>query len=346
MYEFPYTNFHELNLDYILKEIKTIQLPVTELRKEVADLSVDVKAEIDNFSAEINDIKSQVDSAEQTLTYALTNIRRSYHRGVVTNPDFSVAQLGYPGQVGSRWYVADRWVSESGQPSVVKTDTGITFSAPGDSGAAVYQLIDKQEAYTMLGQTMTLVIYLTDGTILAQSGIVEKNTPCMTINYQDKFSCYLQFFDDADSYQLCRFTIKPGAAVALKAVQIYPGAYSENDAPFFTPSPYSNYYACRKVLNVISKSEITLVGTAINTRTLKFTIPVTEPMRITPSVVAGYFTAIYGSGSSLSNIGIEGISAEMRQGAIEIAATIGVDLTAYSTYSCQFTGGLILDANI
>ena len=42
--EYPYTDQHELNLDYVLAEMKRMQAEIEELKTEVADLDARVTA--------------------------------------------------------------------------------------------------------------------------------------------------------------------------------------------------------------------------------------------------------------------------------------------------------------
>lgn len=45
--KFPYTDFHEMNLDWILKMVKMLGLNVEELRKDLETFGDDIKAQID-----------------------------------------------------------------------------------------------------------------------------------------------------------------------------------------------------------------------------------------------------------------------------------------------------------
>lgn len=42
--EYPYTDIHELNLDYVLHELQRMQAEIEELKTEVADLDARVTA--------------------------------------------------------------------------------------------------------------------------------------------------------------------------------------------------------------------------------------------------------------------------------------------------------------
>lgn len=68
---FPYTNFHELNLDWLLKMIHTLELRLdaAEARLDAAEARLDlIEADIADIRAEIVTIKSRITSLEGRMT--------------------------------------------------------------------------------------------------------------------------------------------------------------------------------------------------------------------------------------------------------------------------------------
>lgn len=52
--EFPYTDFHELNLDWILKLMKELGLDVQGLKEQLDNFSDDIQAQVDYLTAWVN----------------------------------------------------------------------------------------------------------------------------------------------------------------------------------------------------------------------------------------------------------------------------------------------------
>ena len=92
--KYPYTDFHELNLDWVLNEIATIENRLDTIKDELkAELTVELKAYVDEelatvveqfnalkeyvdvLSDEFDDLKFAVDSFEATVTNKVNNLQ-------------------------------------------------------------------------------------------------------------------------------------------------------------------------------------------------------------------------------------------------------------------------------
>ena len=86
-HQFPYTNFHELNLDWILEKLKTLLSDNVDIHSALEQLSAAIDAMDENMTQQIHDqLQSMVDDG--TFAELLTN-----YSGFVKQKDTTVAML-------------------------------------------------------------------------------------------------------------------------------------------------------------------------------------------------------------------------------------------------------------
>lgn len=168
---------------------------------------------------------------------------KQYAKGMVAhnlldNSLFEIAQAGYPGQHGSKWFVADRWEAEK-QPNAAMYDTHFSFNAADSGEIVVCQKTTDKIAAKLIGKTITLAVCTEANEILCATGTVAYNTPVAQIIYGDDWSVTLHFFHSAGSYQLARFTVNAGKTVNIKWVALYEGSYTAETLPPYIPKGYA-----------------------------------------------------------------------------------------------------------
>lgn len=98
MERFPYTNFHEINLDWILEQVKHIREPSPEVQQKIEELT----EKISTAEQDIDTLKS--DSASMGIL-----LKNSAHENLLDNSNFlrPINQRGQTRYTGS--YGIDRW---------------------------------------------------------------------------------------------------------------------------------------------------------------------------------------------------------------------------------------------
>ena len=257
---------------------------------------------------------------------------------LLDNSNFEVAQVGYPGQHGSDWYVADRWHAES-RPNAVMYDNLFSFNANNGGSIVVYQGTTQEKANKLIGKTVTLAICTNNDEILTASGIVANDTDVAMIDGTAYNAC-LHFFTSANSYQLVRIMVKSGQTANIKWIALYEGSYTVDTLPAYQPKGYAVELAeCQRYYYKFNPAENGIYLPAMSgiTQIPGFMFPV--EMRAVPTMTIKAMkvwdtTGISDISSTISSkrctLGglqyIEMTSAFARQGLIIMTAEFSADL--------------------
>lgn len=318
---FPWTNFHELNLDWILDIVGKAEkvLPdaaaATEAANEAASLANNNAVAASDAATRANVAAQNIDpitataatvyGAGASVTVEDTNPGKAFHflipageRGLpgpsggnsdlIDNGNFSqpVNQRGansYSGN-GSKVYTIDRWFTEStASPAVTIANKYITVA----SGAEIKQIIPAENLAEFPSDTdvgYTAVSRETNGTmhIANSSGLTDSKLSFVIGDANTGVTVTL----GSGNWEYCA---------------LYKGIYTASDAPGYVAKPYSAQYM--ECLRYFRKT--VLQGVA---ETNTFIAPVNmfdPPFRVIPTIMAeGDFGAPGVGGPSASNISI------------------------------------------
>ena len=292
-HKFPWTNLHELNLDWIIGICKKAAdaLPDVTAATEKANSAADLA---NNNAVAASDAATRANRAAQNIdpVTATASVGSSAEvRVVETSPgirfDFTIPQgkQGEPGKAaagslcdngyfihpvnqrgknsydgtGSKTYTIDRWyTTDSGSGIVTVSDNGITVKA----GCHILQEIPEE----------ALQVYPSDisvnYTAVAQdvNGNVHINDSSINISI-------------ADVTGILTITLGPGT---WEYVALYKGAYNASNIPGFVPKGYqAEFINCQRYFVGAAGqfSPITII--AVGTARMCLALPV--PMRITPT---------------------------------------------------------------
>ena len=142
-HQFPYTNFHELNLDWILEKLKTLLSDNVDIHSALEQLSAAIDAMDENMTQQIYDqLQSMVDDG--TFAELLTN-----YSGFVKQEDTTVAMLadtelrsGVLVQTAGYYDAGD-----GGQGLFLITTTETSFALANGLHAAILEDISNVLAY-------------------------------------------------------------------------------------------------------------------------------------------------------------------------------------------------------
>lgn len=72
--KYPYTDFHELNLDWLLKRLEAVEARIEGLKEEVeADMREYVQTQLQPYLNQLNDLINQVNQLDQRVTQKLSD---------------------------------------------------------------------------------------------------------------------------------------------------------------------------------------------------------------------------------------------------------------------------------
>ena len=142
-HQFPYTNFHELNLDWILEKLKTLLSDNVDIHSALEQLSAAIDAMDENMTQQIHDqLQSMVDDG--TFADLLTN-----YSGFVKQEDTTIAMLadtelrtGVLVQTAGYYEAGD-----GGQGLFLITTTETSFALENGLYAAILEDIENVLAY-------------------------------------------------------------------------------------------------------------------------------------------------------------------------------------------------------
>lgn len=299
-HKFPWTNFHELNLDWIIDICGKAEnvLPDAEAATEAANAAASLAnnnavaasdaATRANVAARnidpITATAATVYGAGASVTVENTNPGKAFHflipageRGLpgpaggasnlIDNGNFSnpVNQRGansYSGN-GTKVYTIDRWFTESAASPAVTIGNNYITVAPGTTVKQIVPAENLAEFPSDVDVGYTAVARETNGTvhIANSSGLSDS-----------KLSFVL---DDADA----GITVTLGSG-NWEYCALYKGAFTTENAPGYQPKPYvTELLTCKRFYNTMH----ILIGTAAGSVRRSF-INLPVPMYIIPTV--------------------------------------------------------------
>lgn len=319
--KFPWTNFHELNLDWILEicgkaeKVLPDAAAATEAANEAASLANNNAVAASDAATRANIAARNIDpitataatvyGAGASVTVENTNPGKAFHfmipagekgdpgpaggagdlidNGNFSNPVNQRSESSYDG-TGSKMYTIDRWFTTSSvSGAVVVGNRYITVA----SGATISQIIPANQDGSFPSDTdvgYTAVSRETNGTmhIANSSGLTDSKLSFVLGDAEEGITVTL----GSGNWEYCA---------------LYRGVYTASDAPGYVAKPYSAQYM--ECLRYFRKT--VLQGVAENST---FIAPVNmfdPPFRVVPTIMAsGDFGAPGIGGPSASNISI------------------------------------------
>lgn len=92
-HEYPYTNFHEMNADYLLKRLAEIEAQIKNIKEEIeGDVLIYVQSVLAPYEQELNNLITQVNNLQITVTSTLNayDLRITQFENLVNN---QIAQI-------------------------------------------------------------------------------------------------------------------------------------------------------------------------------------------------------------------------------------------------------------
>ena len=92
-HEYPYTNFHEMNADYLLKRLAEIEAQIKNIKEEIeSEVLIYVQQVLAPYEQELNNLITQVNNLQTTVTSTLNayDLRITQFENLVNN---QIAQI-------------------------------------------------------------------------------------------------------------------------------------------------------------------------------------------------------------------------------------------------------------
>ena len=209
---------------------------------------------------EINDNYNKIDNGVKTALQG-----RAEHN-LLDNSDFSnpIAQAGLNGMHGSTKYVCDRWFSLDADATF-----GSGYITPGSP-------IDQHLSKTVvdINKTYTAAIFLSDGTIKAESGTFSNGFG------SDGLGIYCMKQTDSSVY----VTVRLNQGNNIRWAALYEGSYTASTLPAYQPKGYSAELAeCQRYYR---RFDEVASGFFISANGLQVEMPLNPPMRVAPTVTS------------------------------------------------------------
>lgn len=298
-HKFPWTNFHELNLDWVMgivTKVDTVLPDVVDSAKKANDAATLAN----NNAAAASDAANRANIAARNIDPITATATTVYGAGASvtvekTNPgtalhfNIPAGERGLPGPAGgisnlldngnfshpvnqrgknsyngsgAKAYTIDRWFTDSTASPAVTINNNYIIVAPG---ATIKQIIPAEnlaEFPSDVDVGYTAVARETNGALHIANGEITDSKLSFTLGEGDSGATVTL---GAGSWEYCAF---------------YKGSFNADTAPGYQPKPYaSEFLACKRFYTVLR----TLIGTAAgSTRRSFINLPV--PMYIVPTV--------------------------------------------------------------
>lgn len=204
--------------------------------------------------------------------------QRSRVENLLHNSDFRahmvINQRGWKSgnAVAAGEHFIDRWTIEGGDSPTLDAD-GIS--------ASTGVITQKVARNGLVGKTVTAAVGLSDGTIIAKSGVVPEWSAWD--NFINTSANGVGLMLTSASLSLLRFRITPNGNTVLWAA-LYEGEYTAANLPAYQPKGYlAELQDCRRIYRKYTNLAIT--GGSHNATTFVCALDMHD-MRVTPSVVA------------------------------------------------------------
>ena len=300
----PYTNFHELNLDWILQKTKALETSTTTIQQAIDSTN----ERIDQTNKNVSNLSKQ-----NLATLEVAERGRALHN-YFDNSDFTnpVNQRGAT-TYNSAGYCIDRWLLASGSASINAsgiTLTGATFGQRVALKAGIYTF----EFNLTTGTTLFINIQYDGASSVTQIGGEATTT-----------GAYITATNYSPGIVVFQFVQEENDVHTASWAALYAGSYTASDGPDYVTKGYAvelvecqRYY--RRYIN--SAPAISISATSIEAE-----MPLEPPMRVIPTI------NINSVGSAYTPEGMKSVS-------VSYPATNTVNKAGYVFYTQSIGIGL------
>lgn len=357
-HKFPWTNFHELNLDWILEicgkaeKVLPAASEATEAANEAASLANNNAVAASDAATRANRAAQNIDPVTATASVGASAAVQVVETTPGIRFDFTIppGKQGEPGKAsagslcdngyflhpvnqrgknsydgnGSKTYTIDRWyTTDSGSGIVTVSDNGITVKA----GCHIMQEIPK-DVLQMYPSEIS-VSY----TAVARdvNGNVHINDSSVNISI-------------ADVTGIVTITLGPGT---WEYVALYKGEYNASNIPGFVPKGYTQELEeCQRYFYAApSSADAFYIGVCTSETNARITLPTPVPMRIRPTIIVEDASKIgvYLGSTSKNGTAISLASTDKNSVSVNITTT---GLTNWTVCAARFNSSVTLSADM
>lgn len=207
---------------------------------------------------------------------------------LLDNSDFTnpVNERGYVSgtALAAYAYFIDRWAASSQGLTPTLSDAGLTI--PVNNGAVQY--LDPLLIRRLVGETVTLAAWMSDGTVMACSGTFTQGSTWTRMCFvsQNNFTITLVDTGSGAAYVMAQTEADAANAKTIQQMALYQGAYTAETLPPYVPKGYAvelaqcqRYYLARPTASAWNTAENVVTGYLV------IRIPTPSTMRVKPSII-------------------------------------------------------------
>ena len=254
----PYTNFHELNLDWILEKLKEQETDTTTIQQSIDATNV----RIDQTNKNVSNLSTQ----------NLATLKVAEHGRAVYNHfdnSYFIDPINQRGATtyNSPGYCIDRWILSSGSVSIGTsgiTITGATFGQRVALKAGIYTF----EFHLSTGTTLFINIHYDGSSSVTQIGGEANIT-----------GAYITAANYSPGIVMFQFVQSENVVHTATWAALYEGSYTASDGPDYVPKGYAAEMAeCQRYYRELYR----VFGKDIGNVTREAVI-INPPMRTNPT---------------------------------------------------------------
>lgn len=373
---FPWTNFHELNLDWVIRVAGDAEKALPKIDEAVGRVEQAVQnseTAVDNANAAVGEAEEAANNADaaanklRNLTVGAESIptdapAQAYVRDTAAGFDIRFyIPVGASGvnaaanmidnsnfrnpvnQRGENAYTSgftiDRWYfsADGSNASFNVAANGITIANTASNYCNFTQYNDRVDP----GKGYTFAVCDSNGNISLVNGRagvrVSQNTDFGSLAV-----------DMSGANPAFVVSVNSGKSVTLVWAAAYEGIFSQSDLPAYVVPRFSEEFAnaCRYYY-CVTATDICVAGVAVGANLFRFNVPFVTKMRVSPTITLGSISWLRSNGNNVSNLAISTYRSDERGVSSDVNVTFASNiLTTSQPCVAQVSGGLSFDAEI
>lgn len=373
---FPWTNFHELNLDWVIRVAGDAEKALPKIDEAVGRVEQAVQnseTAVDNANAAVGEAEEAANNADaaadklRNLTVGAESIptdapAQAYVRDTATGFDIRfyipvgasgvnaaanmIDNSNFKDPVNQRGessyssgFTIDRWYfsADGSNASFNVAANGITITNTASNYCNFTQYNDRVDP----NKGYTFAVCDSKGNISLVNGRAG-----VRVSQNTDFGSLAADMSGANPAFIV--SVNSGKSVTLVWAAAYEGIFSQSDIPAYTIPRFSDEYinACRYYY-VVTPDDIMVAGIATGTNSFRFNIPLKVPMRAEPVLTIGNISWLRNHGTQISDRTISQYTISNRKSSVDVNITMtGNSLTTNWAAGAQLSGGVSLNAEI